>query len=112
MEKEELLKEAKNRRKNFLKEMPDDQRRLLKMHQKTVRHAKSLMYAIPGLILILIILYFAAGFYFRYEKRWLINGIILVTLCLTAILAGWDVSFVSTCATRIWHGNTGSWSRI
>ncbi len=78
MERKQLLEDAIRRKKCFLKEMPDDQRHLLKMHQRAKRSAHLFLYAIPAAVLILLFLYLAAGFYFRYEKRWLINGIILI----------------------------------
>lgn len=88
MEQKQLLKDAKHRKKCFLKEMPDDQRRLLIMYQRAKRSTKALLYAVPVFILVLLFLYLAAGFYFRYENRWLINGIIaiVVILALTVFL--------------------------
>ena len=81
MERKELLAEAKQRKKNFLKEMPDDQRRLLLMQQRTARHIKTLLYMIPAVILLLVIIYVAVGFRVEYENKWLINGIVLAVLC-------------------------------
>ncbi len=86
MERKQLLKDAKRRKKCFLKEMPDDQRRLLKMYQRTKHNAKALLYAVPVVVLILLLLYLASGFYFRYENRWLINGIILIVVSLILIV--------------------------
>ena len=88
MERKALLSEAKKRKKSFLKAMPDDQRRLLLMHQRLKRRSKVLLYAIPVTIVVFLILYCAAGFYFQYENRWMINGIIFASasLIMTGIL--------------------------
>lgn len=79
-DRKQQLNEAKQRKKSFLKAMPDDQRRLLLMHQRTLRHAKMLVYLIPVVIVLLLVLYFVAGFRFEYENKWLINGIALGAL--------------------------------
>ena len=39
---------------------------------------------IPITIVIFLILYFVAGFYFQYENRWMINGIIFLAASLIA----------------------------
>ncbi|MDO4853038.1 MAG: hypothetical protein Q4A88_06435 [Clostridia bacterium] len=76
MELKAKIKETKARKKGFLKAMPEEQRRLLKMQERANAHARRLLYGIPILFVVLLAGYFALCLTVPYERSWIVNGIL------------------------------------
>ena len=76
MEIKGKIKQTKQRRKGFLKALPEEQRRLLKMHERAKNGAKMALYGILIWFLLLLAIYLVVSILFPYARHWMWNGII------------------------------------
>ena len=87
MELHSKLHDAKSRKKGFLKEMPEEQRRLLKQYAHAKRISKNLLYGIGIWFGIVLIAYLLSSLLLSYPNRWLWNGVIaLGAFAIVAVL--------------------------
>ena len=74
------IKQTKARKKGFLKAMPEEQRRLLKMEEHANKTAKRLLWLIPVWFVCLVVALIVFTFKASYQNKWTINAIICAIL--------------------------------
>lgn len=80
------IKQTKARKKGFLKAMPDEQRRLLKMEERASKAAKRLLWCIPILLVLLTVAYIVITFQVSYNNKWVINAVICGALFIIGVI--------------------------
>ena len=76
MDLQAKIKETKARKKAFLKEMPEEQRRLLKLYARAKRAARYALSCIPVWFLILAGAYLLFCLLLPYQNHWVWNGVV------------------------------------
>lgn len=82
MEIKVKIEQTKARKKGFLKAMPEEQRRLLKLQERASSRSRHALFLIPIWFVLLLIEYPILSLLLPYERNWLWNGIAAGTLFL------------------------------
>lgn len=86
MELRTKIEQAKARKKGFLKAMPEEQRRLLKMHDRAAKRSRRALLLMIVWLILLLLAYFAVGLLFPYPRCWMWNGIMAGALLLLGVV--------------------------
>ena len=80
MEIKEQIKQTKERKKGFVKALPNDQRRLLKLYEQAKAGEKRSLIGIGVWVALLIIAYVVISLVLPYANNWIWNGVVALVL--------------------------------